>query len=194
MARGHGGRLGPASYAELAEHVCDMMLDGLAAEIETVGDAGVGQALAEERQHLAFPLREGGQPLRADPGGPDPQPAEQGRRRVRPLLRAEGLEGAQRGARLYHRALRFRVEQRLGEQQSAPGRLVGHLQPEEPRDRRLQVPRCGGSAAGGQGGAQQALAARPDERTAPFGSQRVERPTALRRLLGVAVPDLQFTE
>ena len=50
------GGLGPAAQAELGEDVADVVLDGLAADVEALGDLGVGQAVAEQVEHLGLAL------------------------------------------------------------------------------------------------------------------------------------------
>jgi hypothetical protein len=36
-----GGGFGPVAQAKLGENACDVMLDGLAAEVEALGDLGI---------------------------------------------------------------------------------------------------------------------------------------------------------
>ena len=53
---GVGGGLGPAAQAELGQDVADVVLDGLAADEEAVGDLRVRQAVAEQVEHLGLAL------------------------------------------------------------------------------------------------------------------------------------------
>src|SRR5215203_5003643 len=57
-ARGVGRDLGPAPETELGQDVADVVLDGLGADEEAVGDLAVRQAVTEQLQHLAFPPAE----------------------------------------------------------------------------------------------------------------------------------------
>ena len=57
MAGGDGRGLATVFGAELAQDVGDVELDGAGADVETVGDLGVGEPLAEQAEH--FPLAPG---------------------------------------------------------------------------------------------------------------------------------------
>src|SRR5438105_3986491 len=50
-AGGVGGRLGPAPEPELGQDVADVVLHGLAADVEAVGDLRVRETMAEEGEH-----------------------------------------------------------------------------------------------------------------------------------------------
>src|SRR5690242_3715186 len=51
-------RLAPGAQPELRQDVAHVVLDGLAADVEAVGDLRVRQAAAEELEDLGLPPRE----------------------------------------------------------------------------------------------------------------------------------------
>src|SRR6266542_773738 len=53
-AGGVGGGLRPAAQAELGQDVADVVLDGLAAAEQALGDLEIGQPVADEIEHLGF--------------------------------------------------------------------------------------------------------------------------------------------
>ena len=62
MAPDHGGRgLGARGDPQLGEDVGQVHLDGLVRHMQPLGDAPVGQALADERGDLLFPAGQRGQ-------------------------------------------------------------------------------------------------------------------------------------
>jgi hypothetical protein len=53
--------LGAVAAVELGEHAGDVCLGGEAADDQTTGDVGIGEAGGEELEDLALPLRELGE-------------------------------------------------------------------------------------------------------------------------------------
>ncbi len=51
-AGGVGGRLTPSAQAELGEDVADVVFDRLATDEQAIGDLRIGQAVAEQVEHL----------------------------------------------------------------------------------------------------------------------------------------------
>jgi hypothetical protein len=55
LADGDGGRLAPIGGAQLAQDVADVVLGGLGADEQPLGDLGIGQPLGEEAEDFLFP-------------------------------------------------------------------------------------------------------------------------------------------
>jgi hypothetical protein len=67
-----GGRLGPVAQAELGQQVSDVVLDGLAGDVQPLGDLGVGQPGPDQLQDLGLAPGQGADPLGAGPDrGPE---------------------------------------------------------------------------------------------------------------------------
>src|SRR5919201_6410633 len=123
---GVGGGLGPAPEAELGEDVADVVLHGLPADVEPVGDLRVRQPEAEQREHLSFTLGE--RPVAPPAGrGAGPERAKQRGGGVRVVRRLQLLERVESGAGLCDRDLGTLVAERPGELEPASRRLHRHL-------------------------------------------------------------------
>ena len=127
-----------------------MVLDGLAADVEALGDLGVGQPVAEEVEHLGLAL--GQQAARRFVAGrwSHAERPQHRRRRVGVAGRLQPLERLERGPRLGHRHLGTFGQQRVGELQPGVRHLHRHLRPGEAGERlaqaRLRVAGAGGEA------------------------------------------------
>ena len=172
LERGARG-LGAVVHAELDEDVRDVADGGLLADDQPLGDASVGAALDDEREHLDLAGR---QTLSADGLGPD----EHGLQRVRLHWIAEAVEVEVGDAGRVDLALDRRVgatadqdlprprllEQPCGEAHNEAGRLVvpAALEPHPP-DRRV--------ADGDAGREVEIVVAPPPARLRPWTSSRI---------------------
>src|SRR5215207_7332262 len=88
---GVGDRAGAVAHAQLGQHVADVVGGGLAADEQALGDLGVGQAEADQPQHLLLAPGQLADALGAGPAG-RAKGAQQGVGRVGVPLRPQRLE------------------------------------------------------------------------------------------------------
>ena len=169
--RGRVGRgLGPAAQGELGEDVADVVLDRLAADVQPFGDLRVGQAVAEEGEHLGLPFVRTS--ATASVAVVARTPSERSTAVAASTCRAapEPLERLQCGPGLGQRHLGTFGEQGVGELEARVRQLHRQLGPGEPgegrAEARLRVSRAPGEADPplGQGRGRRQVVARMSRR------------------------------
>jgi hypothetical protein len=171
------------------------MLDRPAADEQALSDVGVGEALAQEHQHLQLALREHADPPRAGASRLHTERAQDRGGGIGIARGAELLEGRQRAPRLGDRGLPPAVGERPGEQETGPADIERHPEAAKGRERPLEMGDRGlKRTALDQGASERALALRDDQVGAHARAELRESLGARRDILHRAQCDLGFGE
>src|SRR6266542_6920672 len=153
---GVGSGFGPVAKLELPEDVSDVRCHGLGADVQARGDLRVGQALAQEPEHLQLPLAELAEQL-GPRSAAHTQPAQESRGGVGVPGGAQALEGLPGLTSLLDRPDRVAVgRQALGKRQVRTGGAMRHVQARKQIDGpfevsgRAGIPHRRHDAAGGE--------------------------------------------